>query len=329
MAKDVTFALSLSQQAARRPDGSFDGEGYADVVAHAEGLGFDHVFSVDHVFIPGYWVKVISDFFIDPFAQLAFLAGRTSRIELVVSCLVVPYRQPFTAAKEAATIDQLSGGRFALGVTPGYLKEEFEAFRLPLEERNEMTNEFVRIMIELWTNDRAAYNGKYYSFEDVNVQPKCYRRPHVPIWVAGSSRNARRRVAEFGDCWNPLGFTVVDDAYQAANADELAGKALPTSGTKPDQLRRGLAEIAEMAQAASRDISHLQVVVYPGAPTQSSLQDRQAARPTSEQMMDWYGQYLDAGATGFVVNTLSTTLEGCRNDLDRFAAETMPQLRSR
>ena len=103
------------------------------------------------MFVPEYWSKVITDHWLEPFALLSYLAARTLQIELVISCLVVPYRQPFITAKSVVTLDQLSGGRMALGIVPGYLKEEFEAFRLPIDERNAMTNEFVHIMIELWT----------------------------------------------------------------------------------------------------------------------------------------------------------------------------------
>ena len=102
---------------------------------------------------------MITDVWLEPFALLSYLAAVTSRIELVIACLVVPYRQPFVTAKSVATLDQLSGGRATLGIVPGYLKEEFEAFALPLEERNAMTNEFVRIMIELWTGTTRHSTG--------------------------------------------------------------------------------------------------------------------------------------------------------------------------
>jgi probable F420-dependent oxidoreductase len=244
--------------------------------------------------------------------MLTYLAAPTSNIDLVVSCLVVPYRQPFATAKAIATIDQLSGGRFVLGVVPGYLKEEYETFRLPLHERNEITNEFVRIMIELWTSDVASYLGKYYDFEDLNIRPKCYRRPHVPIWVGGSSRNALRRVAEFGDCWHPIGFTVVDDDYKAANQADLADKELPTSCTTPWRLRKDLTEIRRLAEERSRDISELQVVVLAGKPVEdmSSARSPGTDTPSDDLMVDWYGQYLDAGATGLVYSARASSLSG-------------------
>src|SRR5439155_5222938 len=235
MANNPTYGLSLRHGVLTNPDGSFDTDGFVELVRHGEAVGFNHVLVPDHVFVPEYWGKVITYVWLEPFALLSYLAAVTSRIELVIACLVVPYRQPFVAAESVATLDQLSGGRAALGIVPGYLKEEFEAFALPLDERNAMTNEFVSIMVELWTNPAAAYNGAYYRFEGVELKPPCVRRPHAPIWVGGSSRAALKRVAEFGDVWTPLGFTVVNESYRESHEEELAGKSLPTSGTTPEQ----------------------------------------------------------------------------------------------
>jgi probable F420-dependent oxidoreductase len=257
MSSRISTVITLPHHLALRPDGSFDADIYTDAVVRAEGLGYDHTMTPDHVFVPEYWAKVVGDAWVDPFTLLSYVAARTSRIGLLLSCLVVPYRQPFATAEMVATLDQLSQGRFQLGIVPGYLKEEFETFGLPLEDRNEMTNEFMRIMIELWASDSASYQGKYYQCENVDVRPKCVHRPHVPIWVGGSSKQAMRRVAEFGDVWHPLGGPVIDEAYTSAHTRELAGKPLPTSGTTPDKLRNGIEFIRQLADEAGRDISHL------------------------------------------------------------------------
>jgi probable F420-dependent oxidoreductase len=334
MEKGLTFAFALRQDIAMQSNGEFDGERFADVVLRAERLGYDHVVVNDHVFLPTYWGKVSSgDAYniLEPFPLLSYLAARTSTIELVISCLVVPYRQPIVTAKAVATLDQLSGGRFALGVVPGYVKEEFEAFRLPLLERSAMTNEFVHIMIELWTNDVASYQGQYYRFEGIELKPKCARHPRVPIWVGGSSLQALRRVADFGDVWNPMGFDIVDERYRAANEEELAGKKLPTGGTTPKRLRQGLDYLQHLAETASRDLSALQVIVYPGAPV-----DEEGGPPLLEsvgdvtrggpRVLDWLGRYVEAGATGFVIAPPGDSLQECGDRLEQFAAEVIGQL---
>ena len=327
----TSFGVALPQAPAMR-DGRFDVEAWIRLVQRAEELGFREVVVADHVFVPSYWANVIGGFFVDPVTLLSFVAARTTRIRLVIGCLVVPYRQPFGVAKMMATLDQLSGGRSALGIVPGYLREEFEAFALPLEERNQMTAEFVEIMRRLWTSDDASFQGRYHSFEHWNLQPKCVQSPHVPIWVGGSSRGAITRAVEFGDVWHPLGFTVVHEEYRVDHEDELAGKTLPTSGTTPDRLREGLAHAARLADAAGRDLSSLEVVVMPGPPPAdvdgrlpSNVTGSSAARG-GQRTIDWLAEYVDAGATGFVMGVGGATIEKCTANLEVLASEVVARL---
>jgi probable F420-dependent oxidoreductase len=332
----LTFGVSIDQALAMNAAGDFDAERYAAVIVEAERVGFDHAFAPDHVFVPPYLAKIIKDTWIDPFTLLSYIAAKTSRIELVLACLVVPYRQPFTTAKAVATLDQLSGGRFALGVVPGYLEEEFETFNLPLSERGAMTNEFIRLMVEIWTSDAATFEGQYYRCKGINVKPRCARRPHVPIWVGGSSKSAIQRVVAFGDVWHPIGFTVIDDKARAANGGELDGKALPSSGTTPERLRQDLEYATRLADQSGRDLSSLQVVILPGPPPDAGVRVFQtpkekaldlAARP--DRMVDWLGRYIDAGATGFVVVPPADSLDSCVDYLRAYAAEVMPLLNQR
>jgi probable F420-dependent oxidoreductase len=328
----VTFGVNIRQAIAVDSSGVFDARGYMDVVRHAESLGYDHVFVADHVFVPPYWSRRIGEYFLDPFTLLSYLAAGTTNIELVISCLVVPYRQPIAVAKAIATLDQLSGGRCSLGVVPGYLKEEFEAFGLSLSERGAMTEEFIEIMLKLWADGAASHAGRFFRFEGVDLQPRCIRGDRVPIWVGGSSQQAIRRLVAFGDVWHPLGFTVVDDTYRVGHADELEGKSLPSSGTTPDLLRRGLASARELAEAGGRDMSNLGVVVYVGPPPGDETGRSLAETGTrlvhgGERMNDWLRSYIDAGATGFVVAPPGRTLGECKDQLDEFATDIMPVLR--
>jgi probable F420-dependent oxidoreductase len=330
----LSFGVSIDQELAMDAGGDFDAERYAAVIVEAERLGFDHVFAPDHIFVPPYIAKVIKDTWLDPFTLLSYLAAKTSRIELVLACLVVPYRQPFATAKAVATLDQLSGGRFALGVVPGYLKEEFEAFNLPLSERGAMTNEFVRLMVEAWTSDAATFEGQYYRCDGINVKPKCVRRPHVPIWVGGSSKAAIQRVVAFGDVWHPIGFTVVDDVARARA--ELKGRVLPSSGTTPQRLRQDLEYATRLADQAGRDLSSLQVVILPGPPPDAGSHVFQTPKEKAldlaarrDRMVDWLGRYIEAGATGFVVVPPADSLEGCVDYLRAYAEEVVPLLNQR
>lgn len=317
MAGDIAFGVSVNHKLAMDALGNFDADGYAGIIAGVEKLGYDFVVAADHVFVPPYWAALIGDIFFEPFTLFSFLAARTSRIELVLACLVAPYRQPFATAKTVAAVDQLSRGRFNLGVVPGYLKEEFHTFGLPREERGKMTNEFVRIMIELWTNDSATYHGTYYTCDNISIKPKCVRRPHVPIWVGGSSRNAMRRVAEFGDVWHPLGFEPVDEAYFASH-EQAFTDSMQTGGTTPELLRKGVDYIRESATDSPRDLTDLKVVVMAGGTVD--------VRAGTDRVVENLGRYIEAGATGFSMSAPGTSAAECHDNLARFAEDVIPQL---
>ena len=104
---------------------------------------------------------------------LAFLAGQTSKIRLVASVIIVPYRSPLLAAKALATLDVLSQGRLVIGIGVGWMREEFEALDVPpFEERGAVTDEYIRAFKELWTSDSPHFEGKYVNFDDINFLPK-------------------------------------------------------------------------------------------------------------------------------------------------------------
>ena len=141
----------------------------------------------------------------------------------------------------------------------------------------------------------------------------------MPRWLrarafrfgSAGARSGARRVAEFGDVWNPLGFTVVNDAYKAAHATELSGKPLPTSGTTPEKLASDLALVNRMAADSGRDLSGLKVGSAP---------------PRSASQLDWLRQYAEAGATGFVYSAPGNTPEECIKNIDDYAAEVIGTL---
>src|SRR5262245_17376011 len=138
---------------------------------------------------------------LDPFAALAFVAGITERIRLIPNIVVLPYRNPFTVAKAAATIDALSGGRFVLSVATGYLRSEYRALGVDFERRNELFDEALEVLRGVSSTDEFAYEGSGFTAGGVTANPK---PAHVPIWIGGNSALTRRRVARLADGWNPF-----------------------------------------------------------------------------------------------------------------------------
>jgi probable F420-dependent oxidoreductase len=191
-------------------------EALAKLAGHAEELGFSAVGIADHIVIPnridsrypysetgktpnwGEWLEQLT--------TLTFVAARTRSIRILTNVMVVPYRHPLLAAKALSTIDLLSGGRLIVGVGAGWMREEFQALDAPsFEERGEVTDESIRIMKEVWTNDRPEFHGKHFDVAGIKFLPKPVQKPHPPIWVGGESPPALRRAAELGDGWYPIG----------------------------------------------------------------------------------------------------------------------------
>jgi len=130
------------------------------------------------------------------FSILGMVAGATERLRLVTSVLVLPYRNPVLTAKMVASLDVLSGGRVTLGVGAGWLKEEFEALNSPgFEARGAVTDEWITIFKQLWSQSPASFDGRFYQYSDIRCEPFPVQKPHPPIWVGGHSRAALRRTA--------------------------------------------------------------------------------------------------------------------------------------
>jgi alkanesulfonate monooxygenase SsuD/methylene tetrahydromethanopterin reductase-like flavin-dependent oxidoreductase (luciferase family) len=151
-----------------------------------EGLGFDLLMVSDHVVVTPDVAEQYPAPFYEPFTTLSWLAGITSTIRLGTTVLLAPYRHPLLVARMAANLNQLSGGRFVLGVGVGWARQEFEALGVPFEKRGWLTDDLIRTVRAAWDNE-----------DD-------YRSGRIPIWVGGNSDAGLRRAVRLGDAWHPL-----------------------------------------------------------------------------------------------------------------------------
>jgi probable F420-dependent oxidoreductase len=178
---------------------------------------------------------------LETFSILGVVAGATERLRLVTSVLVLPYRNPVLTAKMAASLDVLSGGRLTLGVGAGWLKEEFEALNSPaFNARGAVTDEWITIFKQLWSEAPASFKGRFYRYSDIRCEPLPLQKPHPPIWVGGHSRAALRRTARHGDGWHPVG--------------AVAASPLP-----PQEMRAHLDTLKQLTEAEGRDFSALTI----------------------------------------------------------------------
>jgi probable F420-dependent oxidoreductase len=176
-----------------------DPDGIRRVAEAAEELGFDSVWATEHVIVGPEAVNPYGRVYA-PLVTLGWIAGWTERVGLGTSILLVPLHNPMLLAKEVATLQELSGGRFTLGVGMGWHRDEYEFIGVEFEGRGRRGDESLRLMRALWNGERD-FEGQFWSFHNATAEP--HPSPQPEIWVGGSSDRAIRRARELGDVWHP------------------------------------------------------------------------------------------------------------------------------
>ncbi|MEQ8663084.1 MAG: TIGR03619 family F420-dependent LLM class oxidoreductase [Gammaproteobacteria bacterium] len=217
---------------------------FAALVTGAERHGFESVWTVEHVVIPvGYQatypydpsgrIPIPSDTALpDPLLPLAYAAALTRTIKLATGILILPQRHPFYIAKEAATLDRLSNGRFLLGVGIGWMKDEFDALGIPFDERAGRTDATIRAMRSLWQGEPAAFESRYFRWGAVEMHPKPLGARGVPIVIGGHSAASARRAARYGDGF----FPAVTTPAEVSALREVIARECEVVGRDPDAI---------------------------------------------------------------------------------------------
>lgn len=182
-----------------------------DYAQAAEEAGYDHLLVYDHVlgahpdrfkdlgFRPPYTHETT---FHEPFVLFGYLAGLTSKIELVTGILILPQRQTALVAKQAAAVDVLTGGRLRLGVGIGWNAVEYEALGQNFRNRGRRVEEQVSLLRRLWTEKLVDFEGRYHTIGQAGLNPLPVQRP-IPIWMGGMADAVLRRIARMADGWFP------------------------------------------------------------------------------------------------------------------------------
>ena len=192
-----------------------------DYAQAAEGLGFTHLMAPDHVLgaNPATYrgdrrVGTTASAYHDPFVLFGFLSGSTQRIGFAVGVLILAQRQAVLVAKQAASLDVLSGGRFRLGIGVGWNEVEFVGLNENFHNRGRRSAEQVRVMQALWAEPHVTFDGEFHHIEDAGINP----RPalgRVPIWYGGHAEATFRRCARYGDGFMPLAYPPGEAALAA------------------------------------------------------------------------------------------------------------------
>ena len=261
----------------------------AAMAQKAESLGFESLWLPEHSVMPvhvatryqgspdGTIPPSMSDLG-DPLIGLARASAATKTIKLGTGVCLIPEHNPLLLAKQIATLDLLSNGRFIFGIGAGWLQEETEIMGGNFAHRWSQTREAVLAMKELWTKEAAEYHGKFYDFPPVRCSPKPFQKPHPPILLGGSARNVFKRVVAWGDSW------------------------MPTRAT-PEDIKMGRATLDELADAAGRAASSLEITAY-----------------SQEGDPDTLKRFEDSGASRITVRLPTTAGETALTELERMAA---------
>lgn len=174
-----------------------------------EAMGYTHILTFDHVLganrtshpgLKGPYTH--KDAFHEPFVLFGFLAGATRRVELVTGIIILPQRQTALVAKQAATVDVLSGGRLRLGVAVGWNFVEYEALGEDFSTRGRRIEEQIEVLRALWTKELVTVKAGWHRVTDAGINPLPVQRP-IPIWMGGESERVLRRAARVADGWMP------------------------------------------------------------------------------------------------------------------------------
>ncbi len=171
-----------------------------------EDLGFDSLWVSDHIIVPE-GSSYIPEMMDEPLAVLSFVASETSHVSIGTSVLILPYRDPVFTAKFMSSVDYLSNGRVIMGVGAGWLQEEFQAMSVPFEERGPRTDEYLRVIRNLWETETSSFAGRWKTYTNMRMFPKSApnrRGGTIPAWVGGNGAASIRRAAELGDGWHPI-----------------------------------------------------------------------------------------------------------------------------
>jgi len=180
-------------------DGPVDMDHIRNFATRAESLGYDSLWLQE---------RIIGDFtMLEPVTLLSYVAAITSRLRLGTSVILLTLRNPIQLAKAYATLDCMSGGRAVMGIGMGggHLGSHEDVFGYTREGRVTRFNESVQIMKLLWTEPKASFLGRYWSFKDVAMEPKPLQKPHLPLWFGGHHENALRRAVKYGNGWMGAG----------------------------------------------------------------------------------------------------------------------------
>ncbi len=208
----------------------------------AEALGYTHVLAYDHILganpeRPGGWQGPYTyrDPFQEPFALFSYMAALTEKLSFITGIVILPQRETALVAKQAATLDVLSGGRLRLGIGIGWNKVEYVAMNQDFHTRGKRVEAQIDLLRRLWTEPLVTVDDEWHHIDDAGLNPLPVQQP-IPIWIGGYADVVLQRVARMGDGWLPGAGTAEETAEPLAKLDRFlaeAGRSRADIGLEP------------------------------------------------------------------------------------------------
>jgi probable F420-dependent oxidoreductase len=272
------------------------------VALAAEELGYDSVWTTDHVIVPQRDSEPYGNIF-EALTALALVAAMTRRVKLGTSVLVLPQRNPVLAAKQIATIDAASGGRMILGVGVGWNEIEYGNLDANFKNRGKRLDEAIKLLRTLWANEDATFHGKYTQLDHAVFAPLPAQRDRLPVWIGGNEASSWERAAKLGDGWH-------------------------STGALPAQIAAGVQRINEL-NTADRKITisaRLNVDLNPATPPMYEYQGKPRRRVagTDDEVRATLREYARAGLEYAVLVFPMKDTATMLVQMERFAREVSP-----
>jgi probable F420-dependent oxidoreductase len=341
MAKSVEFGVRLpvagplaSPEAVKR------------ITTRCEDLGYDAVWVHDFIAWTTYQdrhhvscgsVEALEEVdgppvFMESLTNLAYIAALTERIRIGVAVLCLPYRNPIVAAKQVANIDYLSGGRLILGIGTGAPKSthnvDFEVLGVERSTKYDVTRDYLRAMMEIWTADLPSYEGLHISFPETEFYPKPAQKPWPPIWAGGHGPTAMDIVAEFCTGWIPP--WIPPDEYPA-RIDHITELARDKGRDDVDftiatEVYVAIDESPERALANSALTLEVLPYGFDHTATAESIA-RAGLIGSPDQLLERIGAYVEAGVTHYEMKPIYHTIDHLDEQLELLATKVIPAFR--
>jgi probable F420-dependent oxidoreductase len=270
----------------------------------AEGLGYDSVWTTDHVIVPKADIEPYGNI-LESLVTLAMVAAITHRVQLGTSILVLPQRNPVLVAKQVATIDAASNGRMILGVAVGWNEGEYRNLNADFKRRGKQLDEGIALLRTLWASEDAHFRGKFTQIDGAVFVPLPTQKGDIPIWIGGNNEPALFRVAQYGDGWHPV-------------------------GVSPEQIASGVKRINELKPTNAVTISaRLSIDLNPDTPPtyQYFGNTRYRLSGTMDAIRARLREYAQAGLAHPALFFPMTDIPKAIAQMERFAREVMPEFR--